>query len=358
MVAVWLGPENFSHLLRYSQVTRENHLSPLWKALAGAPARDWLMILQGKSCGKLLSMDAVFSAEEFTINLNLVTHLTSLQWAMITPNSLETGCLGNAFLFTDLDVEERQRINKQLQLIQTGGATPSLMDAQSILKMKVNLSGADDLVRCILRMQAFFRAVLPIGHPITSFLVEHYQVMKAFDPGWAHHETSKLLLSPLKGVYHLQWLSLCLKQYFKSLDRTEGPVSCPNPLDIVNKVQIQEKWEPNLSLTFWDRYGICSFVRFHSGSPKDDGTVATDMLSLFSGSSLGTGTHGGPPIGGSDETKASDTQLDNTHFSTGLFGAYKSTSIKSAALHKKVADGTIGPLPRSKVDSTMPMCSA
>ncbi len=110
------------------------------------------MILQGKVRGELLTMDAVFLAEEFTVNLNLLTHLTSLQWAMITPDSLETGCLGNAFLFTDSNVEERQRINKQLLLIQSGGATPSLMDAQSILKMKVNLPGADDSVRCILRM--------------------------------------------------------------------------------------------------------------------------------------------------------------------------------------------------------------
>jgi hypothetical protein len=84
---------------------------------------------------------------------------------MITPNSLETGCLGNAFLFTDSNVEKRQRINKQLQLIQSGGATPSLSDAQSVLKMKVNLPGADDSVRCIFRLQAFFCGVLPIGHP-------------------------------------------------------------------------------------------------------------------------------------------------------------------------------------------------
>ncbi len=44
-VAVWLGPENFSRLIRYSQVASKDHLSLLWKALAGAPARDWLMIL-------------------------------------------------------------------------------------------------------------------------------------------------------------------------------------------------------------------------------------------------------------------------------------------------------------------------
>ncbi len=112
MVAVWLGPDNFSCLLRYSQVASKDHLSPLWKALAGAPARDRLMILQGKVRGKLLSMDAIFSAEEFTVDLNLLTHLTSLQWVMITPNSLKTSCLGNAFLFPDSNVEERQHINK------------------------------------------------------------------------------------------------------------------------------------------------------------------------------------------------------------------------------------------------------
>jgi hypothetical protein len=113
------------------------------------------MTLQGKVHGKLLSMDASFLAEELTDNLNLLTHLTSLQWAMITLDSLKTVCLGNAILFTDSNVDKHQHINKQLQLIQSRGTTLSLSDAQSILKMKVNLPGADDSVRCILRMQAF-----------------------------------------------------------------------------------------------------------------------------------------------------------------------------------------------------------
>jgi hypothetical protein len=82
------------------------------------------------------------------------------------------------------------------------------------------------------------------------------------------------------------------------------------------------------------------------------------MSSVSGGSSLGTGTHGALPTGELDETKAPNTRLDNTHFNSSFFGTYKSTSVKSAALRKKVADGTIGPLPMSKVDSTMPMCLA
>jgi hypothetical protein len=82
------------------------------------------------------------------------------------------------------------------------------------------------------------------------------------------------------------------------------------------------------------------------------------MSSISGGFSLGTGTCGAPPTGGLDETKATNTRLDNTHFNSSLFGAYKSTSVKSAVLRKKVADGTIGPLSVSKVDSTMQMCLA
>ncbi len=93
---------------------------------------------------------------------------------MIIPDSLKTGCLGNAFPVTDSNMEEHQGINKQLHLIQSGGTTPSLLNAQSILKMKVNFPGADDSVCCILRMQAFFCAAFPFVHPITSFLTEHY----------------------------------------------------------------------------------------------------------------------------------------------------------------------------------------
>jgi hypothetical protein len=101
---------------------------------------------------------------------------------MVSPNSLEMSCLGNAFIFTNSDVEKHQRINKQLHLIQSGVATPSLADAQTLLKMKVNFPGANNLVHCILHMQALFHVLLPIGHLITTFLGEHYKVKRFLTP--------------------------------------------------------------------------------------------------------------------------------------------------------------------------------
>ncbi len=57
--------------------------------------------------------------------------------------------------------------------------------------MKVNLPGPDDSLRCILCMQAVFRALLPVGHPISAFLGNHYDVMKAYDPGWRSFQNTK-----------------------------------------------------------------------------------------------------------------------------------------------------------------------
>jgi hypothetical protein len=54
---------------------------------------------------------------------------------MINPDTLESGSLGNAFLFTDSDV-------KVTHFIQQGEATPSYADAQILLKAKVILPGA------------------------------------------------------------------------------------------------------------------------------------------------------------------------------------------------------------------------
>jgi hypothetical protein len=44
---------------------------------------------------------------------------------MLNPDALESGLLGNAFLFMDSDVETAQGINQQIEFTQQGGATPS-----------------------------------------------------------------------------------------------------------------------------------------------------------------------------------------------------------------------------------------
>ena len=72
---------------------------------------------------------------------------------MTNVDALESGSMGNAFLFTDTDVEEEQSISRQVGFVLAGAAAPSLADANTLLKMKVNLPGPEDSIRAVRRMQ-------------------------------------------------------------------------------------------------------------------------------------------------------------------------------------------------------------
>ncbi len=111
--------------------------------------------------------------EQFAPSFFLLTQVTSLKWGMLNPNALESGSLGNAFLFMDSDIKMAQGTNQQIEFIQQGRATPSYMDAQVLLKAKINLPGPDNSLQCVLCMLAVFCAVLPHGHPLVSFLHKH-----------------------------------------------------------------------------------------------------------------------------------------------------------------------------------------
>ncbi len=55
------------------------------------------------NCSAWGQLGVVF--EQYTLSLCLLTKVIALRWAMLNPNALETGSLGNAFLFTDSDVK-------------------------------------------------------------------------------------------------------------------------------------------------------------------------------------------------------------------------------------------------------------
>lgn len=366
-VESWLGAENFQRLLRYCAVATEADLPPLWHALAKAPAKDRLGIFDGKVANEFLSLGATY--EQFSPTLFLLTQIISLRWAMVNADALESGSLGNAFLFTDSDVEAAQGLHRQIDFIQQGGATPSLADAQTLLKMKINLPGPEESLRCILRMVAVYRAVLPVGHPLITFLRSHFQAMKAYDPGWQNYNTHVPALRSLKGVFHLQWISLRLTKYFSQHDRNVPIIHCPDPLEIIDHIQAQTQWEPNLTETFTTRYNLRSFLNLHSvpsifaAQPTSTSTasVASSVtLPSMAASSTSTPT---PPVArsntsGGSGTGGSGTRMDNTHFNSALFGTYKTSSIKSRTLRQKIDRGDLPALPPSKVNSSKPMCLA
>jgi hypothetical protein len=361
-VSTWLGAKNFGRLLKYCGIAEEQSLAPLWGTLAKAPAKDRLTIFEGKVANEFLALGAIY--EQFTPSLFLLTQITSMKWGMLNPDALESGLLGNAFLFTDSDVEVAQGINRQIDFIQQGGATPSYADAQLLLKAKVNLPGPEDSVRCVLRMLAVYRSILPGGHPLVSFLQQHYGFMKAYDPGWATYPTFVPQFRGLKGVYHLQWLSLKLTRYFGQTDRNMADVRAPDPHEIIDHIQEQRQWEPNLTETFASRYNLRALLGVHSRTTASQGPIpilsaaSSTAGSTMSGVTLPTTMMGGPSSSAPTAKKRASSRVENTQFNEALFGSYKTSALKAKAIRDKVKAGTIPSLPVSIRDGTKPMCLA
>ncbi len=71
----------------------------------------------------------------------------------------------------------------------------------------------------------------------------------------------------LKGVYHLQWLSLKTTHYFSQLDQNLGDVRAPDPHKIIDYIQEQRQWEPNLTESFASCYDLRAFSGLHTRLP-------------------------------------------------------------------------------------------
>ena len=217
-------------------------------------------------------------------------------------------------------------------------------------------------------MQAVYQAILPVGHPLITFLGNHHDIMRAFDPNWQNYSTYVPGLRALKGVFHLQWLSLKLTRHFTQLDHNYPIVTFPDPADIVHYIQEQKQWEPILTDVFTTKYNLQAFLTLHRPNTMSVGTTSTaGMTSSASSvvSGLTTATPGTRPPGGSTPAGgnvrpagSSGDRVENTHFNATLFGGYKTSATKTKTLRQKVTAGDLPPLPASRIDAAKPMCLA
>lgn len=366
-VSSWCGAENTKQLLLLCCIGDESQLPDVWPNMAAAKQKDQLSILQGAIREQLRMMGENRLAETLCVSPNFLANLIMMSWAMLTSDSLDTGSLGNAFMFGDSDVEKSHMLMKKMQLIQSGGAAPSLSDVDEIMKMKVNLPGEEESIRSIVRLEGVLRAVLPIGHPATAWVAAHHKTMKDFEHDWQNHVMDGNL--GLKGVCHLKWVSARLTQYWRKQAQTAVPVVLPSPSEIVDKIERQESWAPLLSATFVRTYKIDALTRLNRqlGVP-DDATTATGMSTLSGNTGLAgsaiSGSAGGGRGGNGDGNAGSlggisqNTRVENPSFNVALFQSYKVMPVKCRDLRGKISSNVLPALPCSKVTTNRPMCLA
>jgi hypothetical protein len=188
--------------------------------------------------------------------------------------------------------------------------------------------------------------------------------MRSFDPGWQTYATPVPECRSLKGVFHLQWLSLRLTKYFVQHDQSLPVVFAPDPNAIIDSILEQKQWEPNLTEVFVSRYNIQAFLTLHHRGPATKSiapTVASSISSISDPTALPSASPGAPAeaaSGNASRAGGSGTRVDNTHFNEALFGTYRTSSVKSKALRSKVERGELPPLPPSKANSSRPVCLA
>ena len=123
--------------------------------------------------------------------------------------------------------------------------------------------------------------------------------------------------------------------------------------------RVQKKWEPSLTPAFANRYNLRAFLSFHAGSAATMVPSIIRASTMTGALSLSQGTPGSPAPDVALNPAPSSTVgtcLENTHFNSALFGTYKSSSIKSKDLCRKIEREELMPLPPSKMNVSKLVC--
>ena len=332
-----LGKERLSTLLRLSRVNSESALAPFWSRLADVKKSSWLSVLQAfldNNREQLGEKHLTFPADNALLNTAL-----SMVWGMVTKDSIETGI--NLFRLSDTDLESAQQRLAEVELIMSGGANPSLADAQEALKSKITMPPSDGSNRNVRRMQILMMTLLPAGHPLHQYLEFHHKDMESFRSVFNTWTPARPELAPARGILHLKSISTELSEYFKEQGRSPNEITLPDPCAISKAIEREQLWEPQLSHIFIVKYKIYEYCNFAPSAPTV--TIPSTSFSADKTPSLGTTNTAG--------------RVNNIDFNAEIFKGYKDRNVRSASIRSKVKAQELDPLPMSKVDQG-PMCLA
>ena len=344
-VNTWLGDQAFDKLLRYSQAESAENLAPIWNQLAGAKKADWLSIVQAQfdHYREQLSEDHL----TLMADMSVLTTTINMAWGMSTKDSITTGI--QPFRFPDTDTEAYEQRNAEIELMLSGSTHTTLADARTISQAKLILPSNESSLRNVRRMQIWALTFLPADHPVQRYLDTHYTDMQSFRSQWDTWKPSmrpELILA--RGIYHCKYLATEFSEYWKAQGRVPTPQALGEPKAISKAIQREQQWEPLLS----DSFLVQAKVYEYCGLPVPGSTRARPPTG-------GTGTGGGTGGQGTGNPPPTvpNNRLNNIHFNQGLFGSYRTSSVRCAEVRRKIASGDKPPLPLSKIDQQA-MCLA
>ena len=370
-----LGRDNLRRLLIMTRLPNEARLKaecPFYHKLAEVPKSQRLGVLES-SIQASMEQKGHFHLT-FPANAGLLSNLMTLQWHHVHEDSLETGLLGNPFLFGDTDEERQQSVNLQVGLMEAGGAAMSSADAAALLKMTISLPGENHSVDNLHRMDALCAILLPAAHPFRTYVAQHTSALVSYRPKWEKVEMSSPLLQRAKGIFHLQYLALRVSRYWKEQSVSLAPVTLPDPEELFRDLDYKRPWEPTMSFALRAKLKLDLLGRLGGGNLpglalSSDGSVASDLtnptldaLARALGTAAGPGTGGGGGGSGGGASAGGNREGTNPQFNEVLFGEYRRRQVngkhvRSRDLRQKIAAKELPELPPS-IHCATPMCPA
>ena len=349
-------------LCRLIQVPSEDSLPPLWHDLAKAKSDARPGVVKTAVMKQLhASGESHLAYEPTTV---FVKRLFSGEWVMHSTDLITAGSTCNSFHFTDPNIEQLQKFNQVVALVESGAGSVSINDANQILTAKVTVPTRDSSLRCLQRQLALFRCLFHSSHPALVWLSQHYKKMKSFESQlYSRAVKDGPEFQSLLSTYHLHWVNLRLNAFFNKQQYSDTWIlSISTPYDeIVEKCELDQRWEPHFSRSFLQQPGVSDFIlrEQHRALAAAAAMGALGGVGNTPPAAPATPTTPRNPGSNVPTTPPSDKsdRVDNSNFNGSLFDVYKSSATKCKALRDKIQKQELRALPLSKVDN-QPMCLA
>ena len=332
--AQFLGVVGIMRLQRYCQIVNVRELPDFWASLSDAPKNQRLSILQWEinRVKQLVNEPDL----QFVVLAPVLESIKGLLWEMATNDSITTGF--NLFLLHEGPKEESLTKQSLYEMLHGDGASPTMSDAAALLKVKTGaprfLYEARQQIR---RFEIVVKIIMGQHHPLSTELNSFCNRMLSMETFLYNLQTEVQLL-PLKIC---KKIAVQTSVWFKAQAASPTPVLVPNLCQMFDDMEMENPWEPKLTLPFLSSVGLSSLhtpFNGQNGSGPGPDNVAPNG--------------GAAPVGG-----APLDRNNNTRFNFGLFRVYKESQTACRTIRERIRNNALPALPVSKVDQ-QPMCLA
>ena len=112
--------------------------------LANSNSKEHLSILQS-----VINQEILYEKDDqldFVVSSSLIASILKMSLYLTSKDAIETGFL-NPFLYGDTDLVAAELENSRVELMLSGGGTPSFADATQAIKNSINLPSSNSSVR-------------------------------------------------------------------------------------------------------------------------------------------------------------------------------------------------------------------